>query len=87
MKGLATVLFLALTLTACASTGGPATAPSGSVKPYPLDTCLVTGTKLGSMGDPYVKVYGDQEIKFCCEPCVAEFEKDPDRFSKMLPAR
>ena len=78
MRKLVAALALALALPACAST------PAG-VKPYPLDTCLVTGTKLGSMGDPLVKVYGDQEIRFCCDPCLDAFERDPAKFLKMLP--
>jgi hypothetical protein len=66
------VLAIALVATACGSTR-PA---DGAVKPYPLDTCLVMDAPLGSMGDPIVKVYGDQEVKFCCQPCVAEFESN-----------
>ncbi|MCK6480251.1 MAG: hypothetical protein HUU06_00595 [Planctomycetaceae bacterium] len=80
------VLILALLVAACSSPGaGSGGGGGGGTKPYPLGTCLVTGTKLGSMGDPYVKVYGDQEIRFCCEPCVVEFEANPDKFLKMLP--
>jgi Heavy metal binding domain len=41
-------------------------AAKGAPKPYPLDTCVVDGMKLGSMGDPYVFVYEGQEIKLCC---------------------
>jgi hypothetical protein len=69
----------ALALAACASSGGAA------VKPYPIDTCLVTGTKLGAMGDVVVKVYDGQEIRFCCDPCVDEFEADPAKFLRLLP--
>jgi len=76
-------LALAIALPACASTGdGPR---SGGVRPYPLGDCLVTRTKLGSMGDPIVKVYGDREIRFCCPPCVDEFERNPAKFLKLLP--
>ena len=85
MWKVASALVLALLLTACSSPDGGSGPRAGGVKPYPLDTCLVTGTKLGSMGDPYVRVYGDQEIRFCCEPCVDEFEANPDKFLKMLP--
>ena len=84
MWKLAAVLGMAFVVSACASSGDAAAPPAGRVKPYPLDTCLVTGSKLGSMGDPYVKVYGDQEVSFCCEPCVAEFEADQPRFMKLL---
>ncbi|MEZ6004054.1 MAG: hypothetical protein R3F33_07690 [Planctomycetota bacterium] len=65
---------------ACKSTEAPQ-----QVKPYPLATCLVTGNDLGSMGDPYVFVYKGQEIKLCCEPCVDEFQADPDAFLAKLP--
>lgn len=51
-----------------------------AAKPYPLKTCLVTDNKLGSMGSPVTKTYGDQQVKFCCKPCVAKFEKNPERF-------
>ena len=80
MRKFVAALVLALALPACASAG-----PASGVKPYPLDRCLVTDTKLGSMGDPFVIVHGDREIKFCCEPCLAEFEADPEKFLKLLP--
>lgn len=52
----------------------PAGQPQG--RPYTLDTCAVSGEKLGSMGDPIVKQYNGREIRFCCEGCVDEFEAD-----------
>ena len=48
-------------------------------KPYPLDTCIVDGMKLGSMGAPYVFVYQGQEIKLCCPDCKPVFLKDPKK--------
>lgn len=45
-------------------------------KPYPMDTCVVSGEKLGSMGDSYVLVEGDQEIQLCCKSCLKDFNKD-----------
>ncbi len=47
------------------------------VKDYPLDYCIISGEKLGSMGDPIVKEYNGRTVKFCCNRCVATFEKDP----------
>lgn len=44
--------------------------------PYPLDTCPITGKKLGAMGDPVVKVYDGREVRFCCSACPEKFEKD-----------
>ena len=71
-------LFIAaFILSACAT-------PSGPVRPYTLATCIVSDNKLGSMGDPITKVYNGQEIKFCCRPCVKEFEADQATFLKKL---
>lgn len=64
-------------LASCATGGSQAI--SGA-KPYPRQTCLVTDNSLGSMGSPVTKVYNGQEVKFCCRPCVAKFEKDPQRY-------
>jgi YHS domain-containing protein len=65
------------------ATNNPA-AEDAKAKPYPFDTCLVDGMKLGSMGDPYVFVYQGQEIKFCCSSCKPEFLKDPDKYMKKI---
>ena len=43
-------------------------------KPYPLETCVVSDEKLGSMGDPVVLVEGDQEILLCCKSCKKDLE-------------
>jgi hypothetical protein len=85
MRKLVSVLVLAFALAACAAPSGGDARKGGAVKPYPLETCLVTGTRLGSMGDPVVKVYDGQEIRFCCESCVPEFESDPAKFLEKLP--
>jgi YHS domain-containing protein len=77
-----TVVFLAGILTAVRADDTKNTAP----KPYPLDTCLVCGMKLGEMGKPYVFVYKGQEIKVCDKSEKAEFEKDPDKYLKKLAA-
>src|SRR5690348_12512086 len=44
--------------------------------PYPFDTCPITGNKLGTMGDPVVKVYDGREVRFCCPACPPKFEAD-----------
>ncbi|MBL9152873.1 MAG: hypothetical protein JNK37_10320 [Verrucomicrobiales bacterium] len=51
---------------------------------YPLKTCIVTDNELGSMGRAVTKVYDGQEIKFCCKPCVAKFEKNPAKYLSKL---
>lgn len=47
---------------------------------YPIDWCIVSGEKLGSMGDPVVYKYQGKTIKFCCKRCVEIFEKAPEAF-------
>lgn len=43
---------------------------------YPLDTCIVSGEKLGSMGDPVEYVYRNRLVRFCCAGCKPLFEKN-----------
>lgn len=76
LTALFTSLILSLGLASCAATGG--------AKPYPKDTCIVSDNKLGSMGKPVSKVYQGQEVKFCCEPCVEEFDANPAKFMAKL---
>ena len=73
------ILPLSLVLFSCTSTP-----KASAVRPYTLDTCVVMDSKLGSMGDPIVRVYNGQEVKFCCEPCVDEFESDPEFYLEKL---
>src|SRR5512136_3328787 len=53
-------------------------------KPYPLKTCIVSGDKLGEMGDPFVYEYQGREIKFCCKGCLKDFNKDPAKYIKKI---
>jgi|GEM_PF-144414 hypothetical protein len=54
-------------------------------KPYPLQTCVVSGEKLGGdMGKPHVFTYQDREIKLCCQGCLKTFNKEPAKYIKKL---
>lgn len=53
-------------------------------KPYPIDTCVVSGDKLGEMGKPYVFTYEGREIKLCCKSCYKDFKKDPAKYVKKI---
>ena len=64
----------------------PAAGEEDAVEPYPLDYCIVSGEKLGSMGDPVVEIHAGQEWKFCCSGCVDEFNEDPEKFIAKLAA-
>ena len=51
---------------------------------YPLDTCVVSGQKLGAMGDPVKYDYKGREVRFCCQDCIAKFNKAPDKYLAKL---
>ena len=55
-------------------------------KPYPLKTCVVTGMKLGSMGDAYVHRHRGKEVRFCCAGCLPAFKKDPPKYLAKIKA-
>ncbi len=73
MKTLVTTLLLTL---ACSSLAAD--------KPYPLDTCIVSGNKLGTMGKVVVRSHEGQQIKFCCKPCVKKFDANPAKYLSKL---
>ncbi len=54
------------------------------LKPYTLKTCVVSGDKLGEMGDPFVYEYKGRQIKFCCKGCLKDFNKDPAKYIKKI---
>lgn len=51
---------------------------------YPLDICVVSGEKLGSMGKPVVLHHEGREVRLCCPGCVDDFKKNPEKFLKKL---
>jgi YHS domain-containing protein len=55
-------------------------------KPYPLEVCVISDEKLGSMGDPFVFVEGDQEIQLCCKSCQKDFTNHKEENLKKLEA-
>lgn len=57
---------------------------SEKVKPYPLDKCVVSDEKLGSMGKPYVFTNDTQEVKLCCKSCLKDFKKDTAKYTKKI---
>ncbi|MCX6894809.1 MAG: TRASH domain-containing protein, partial [Verrucomicrobia bacterium] len=55
-----------------------------AAKPYPLQTCLVSGEKLGEMGKPFIYTHEGREVRFCCKNCLKDFKKDPAKYLKKL---
>lgn len=63
----------------------PAFGAESSVKPYPLDKCIVSDEKLGEEGKPVVFIHEGQEIKLCCRDCRKDFDANPAKFLAKLP--
>jgi hypothetical protein len=60
---------------------------STNAVPDHLKTCPVSGDKLGGdMGGPYVFVYQGQQVKLCCKSCLKDFNKNPDKYIKLIRA-
>lgn len=43
---------------------------------YPIDTCVISGEALDSMGGPKDVVVGTRLVKVCCKGCVKRVKKD-----------
>jgi len=63
--------------------GSQANVPT--VKPYPLNTCLVTGEGLESKGGSFTLVHQGQEVKLCCVACKMAFKSSPETYLAKLP--
>lgn len=58
---------------------------------YPVTTCVISGDKLGSMGDSPEYVYQvagkpDRFVIFCCDGCEEDFLKEPAKHLATLDA-
>ncbi|GAB4138840.1 MAG: hypothetical protein Fur0037_04750 [Planctomycetota bacterium] len=54
---------------------------------YPLDKCVISGEKLGGMGEPISMVVDGTLVKLCCKGCIKKVKADPQAaVSKVLAA-
>jgi hypothetical protein len=51
---------------------------------YPLNTCVVSGEVLGSMGQPIIIHHEGVEVRLCCKGCVKKFNADPVKYLEKL---
>lgn len=52
---------------------------------YALTTCPVSGQKLdGKMGQPFDYLYKGRLVRFCCNGCVKDFNKDPAKYLALI---
>lgn len=76
---------MAFLFVGCKSTDQQSFLHPTAIKPYPLDTCLITGEDFDH-GEPYEFVYKRQEIKLCCKVCLIDFEREPRKYLKKIAA-
>ncbi len=101
MKAKLTLIAAALIVASCATestqTPKPAAPQTAAVekakpkvapkpKPYPLETCLVSGDDLDEMDERVATVHEGQTFEFCCKPCLVKFRKDPGTYVAKLAA-
>jgi hypothetical protein len=60
-------------------------------KSYPLDVCVTSDEKLGSMGKSPEYIYRvdgkpDRLVVFCCEGCEEDFMKEPSKYLAKIDA-
>ena len=94
MKASTLILTLALSFTALSPAfAGKAVEHKPEPRLYPLNTCAVSGDKLGEdMGAPYVFIYKDSKmkddpgriVKLCCKGCLEDFDADPAKYLKKV---
>jgi YHS domain-containing protein len=70
----------------CCGSATEAAPADAKATPDLLTTCPVSGEKLGEMGKPFTFVYKDQEVKLCCKGCKKDFDKDPEKYIKLIRA-
>ena len=51
---------------------------------YPLTTCVISGEKLGSMGEPFEYTHEGKRVLMCCKSCLKKFLKSPDEYLKKI---
>jgi YHS domain-containing protein len=85
MKDIKKAFWLALAIAAVVY-AAPLMAETLHSNAYPLDTCIVTGEKLGSMGAPVSIQYKGREFRFCCAGCPPKFQADPEPYIKKIDA-
>jgi len=61
-------------------------APQGIPKSYPLKKCVVSDEALGEHGKSVKVSYKGTDVYLCCKDCVKDFNKEPEKYVKMVKA-
>lgn len=88
-RSLLTLTVIAAALFSIARGADKAPSAKQPAPAYPLTTCVVSGEKLGGMGDSFEYIHKeagkpDRRVLLCCEGCVDDFKKEPAKFLAKL---
>ena len=81
---------LAAALALAGSLAMTAPAPVAAGNPYPLDTCPVSGEKLGkdavtvTLSGMKDSMLEGTQVRFCCPKCEAAFKAEPDKYAPKM---
>ena len=65
--------------------GGQAAAETVSIEDSAVNKiCPISGHEIGAMGEGKEVEYKGKKIMLCCAMCEKDFNKDPEKFSKMV---
>jgi YHS domain-containing protein len=64
-----------------------ALSPADAAQAKAQGTCPISGEELGSMGTPYKVTVGGKSAFLCCEHCLEEFMKDPEKHFAEIAAK
>jgi len=71
----------------CGGAAEVTTVADTKATPDLLTTCPVSGDKLGADGmKPFTFTYKGQEVKLCCKSCKKDFDKNPEKYMKLIRA-
>ncbi len=57
---------------------------AAEIEAYPIDFCVVSGQKLGSMGAPVDYMHEGRLVRFCCGGCIGTFQSNPEKYLAVL---
>ncbi|MCC5829144.1 MAG: hypothetical protein JJU36_06815 [Phycisphaeraceae bacterium] len=84
MRSMITVAVTTLFLTLNGCTETTETTERTVEADYPLDTCVVSGEKLDSMGGPITVEVEGRQVKLCCDGCIDALNENPERYLSKL---
>ena len=84
MKTKSTIAILTAVLLGSTFAFAGSATPKSVSKDYPLKKCAVSGDPFGEHGKVVKVSKGGSDVYLCCQDCVKDFNKEPEKFTKMV---